>query len=756
MSRGRKGFGSVGAYLTPIDSTKPIKSRRTRFGVIDIESKAGDTQDPGFTRPFLIGFHNPQNQEYVAFRDEPHLKSRPWERRHMLPGGCIDKMMNYILVPEYKGWGFYAHNGGNFDWLHILAWLREHQDEYGCEIIPVQSTIQVMRVWKKPEEGDPIVYEWDFLDSIKLMNMSLQKCCDTFDIPGKREHDLALHEDHKDWEKYLEQDCKALSQVMMKLFNLVEDKLGGEVGITTPSTSIKLFRRCYQGRNGCPNRIARYAHFPKCKLRGTRKNPGPCEGCQHDWILSGYYGGRTEIHRTYGQHLHYYDFNSSYVASMHEDMPIGKRVIEYGQITWSRHRSEKNPKGKYSGFAECVVYIPQECDIPPLPYRNEKTKKLMFRSGRFRGVWSLEELALLEHPLVNGQIEEVFNVVWFELLPMFQAMVTALWRYRDPKQPDFDPGLSRVAKDLGNGGYGKFAMKRARTSIVFEKKDRQPETCMLCEAPTLHPDRQICPGCAGSKTAGDSVDCDVWYRKHTVDANYIIPHIAAHITASARKRLWLAMAMVKDLGGKIYYLDTDSLIVDIVLPSSDKLGELKDEYPGELLTFSAVQPKVYMIETEVLNEVEVPKRLQMLKELGIDPKTGEFATFDYDLDPNVQNVRSWKPVKQKLALTPYAKVTMKGFPGRERTKENLAKLRAGETLDWTQLEKIRSLARVEFKRPPKMRNVKKSFQCGYAKREFIPGDPEGATRPWYLIDKFEDESTFHEDKTPVEEAEAAE
>ena len=235
MSFQKKGQSTD--FLEPL--TGAIK--RKKFATLDIESKDGDSQKPGFTRPFLVGLHNPHDQEFQCFRDEPHLKARDWKRRHILPGGCLDKLLSVVLTRKYHGFLFYAHNGGGFDHLFLLAWLRDHLDEFGFEVIPVQSSIQVIRVWRLPEgPDDPIRERWEFLDSMKLIPMGLDRACKTFGLPGKVDHDLAMHEDDPRWEVYLKQDCVALSTVLALFFDMVEIKLGGEVGMTAPSTSMKL------------------------------------------------------------------------------------------------------------------------------------------------------------------------------------------------------------------------------------------------------------------------------------------------------------------------------------------------------------------------------------------------------------------------------------------------------------------------------------------------------------------------------------
>lgn len=658
-------------YLEPLTGT--IKEKK--FCVYDIESKADDSQDPGFTRPFLLGTYDPDNDEYIEFRNLPHLASRPWEERHILPGGCIDQFLNYILTPRFAGYTIYAHNGGSFDHLFLLAWLTAHRDEFGFEVVPVQSSIQKIEVWRLPDDPDePIREKWSFLDSMKLLPMGLERACQTFGLPGKVQHDLAMHEDDPHWSLYLKQDCFALAEVMKKAYSLIEVVLKGEVGMTTPATSMKLFRRKYLGRNGTQTRIPRHAHFSGCVDK-------KCPGCCHEWVRRGYYGGRTEMYQSHGENLGYYDINSSYVAAMREMMPAGEREVT-DTLNWKKYEN-------FIGFVECTVRIPETCYLPPLPHRHEKTGKLVFPVGVFTGVWSCEELKLLEDPSVNGEILHVEKVVWYRRKPLFVDMVDELWGFRDKNREGYDEGLSALAKLLGNGLYGKFGMKQDRTSVVFARDVSDSRTqCFLC-GKEKRSDLFVCEACEGSTPANGDPGSEVWYQHKHVDASYIIPQIAAHITALARVRIWRFMRQALDAGGTLYYADTDSVITDAFLPSSTELGALKDEYSGLRVKGAFVQPKVYMIEAE-----------------------GGFPEKD-------KPPEKWKK----------SKVTMKGFPPSMRTKENLEKLLAGETLDWSRLEKVRTLARHGFKKGPRMAKVKKSFKSKYDKRVL---DAQGQTTPLVL------------------------
>jgi len=700
-------------YLEPLSGAV----KRKKFAVFDIESKHEGTQRAGFTTPFLLGAYDPLGHDYQEFRNEPHLAKRPWQERYWSPGGVIDKYLNYILQPTFNGYNIYSHNGGSFDELFLLKWLRLHHDEFDFSIVPVQSTIQKLEVWRRPEhEEDAIRYRWNFLDSMKLLPMGLERACETFGLPGKEKQDLHLPENDPSWSSYLRRDCLALAEVLEKTHDLIEHKLKGEVGMTAPSTSMKLYRRRFLGKGGCPSRIPRLAHYPHCTTKDT------CTGCAHEWIRQSYYGGRTEVFRLGGENLHYYDINSSYVAAMRETMPAGDRLIE------QTYRPELYEK--YAGFVQCSVEIPETCDIPPLPYRSP-AGKLIFPVGKFSGCWSVEELRLLEDPAVNGKITNVVQAIWFKRKPLFVEMVDELWKLRDKSLPGFDEGLSALAKLMGNSLYGKFGMKQDRTQVVFATSDCKEGACILCSEPATD-EGQLCKGCEGSKPAMDTPDADVWYQKQHVDAPYIIPQIAAHITALARVRLWRFMQLVVSRGGRIYYSDTDSVITDIAMESSSELGAFKDEYPGVKLRGAFIQPKVYMLEAE-----------------------GGFPD-------KKKPVEKWDQ----------SKVTMKGFPRDMRTKENLEALIRGSkltkaqrracdndehvwthlsadegkeskrcevcgTLGFTRLEKVRTLARVGFHRGPQMVGVKKSFKSTYDKRVLYA---DGSTSPLVL-----NESAFEEE-----------
>lgn len=649
------------------------KARERKILVYDLESKDGDTQKPGFTRPFLAGVYD--GERYVSFRNHASLsKTKAWEMRAVQDGGCIDQLMRYVLTREFRGRYIYAHNGGAFDHLHILPWLTQRIDEFSYTIIPVQSTIQVLKVTERSSKQT-----WTFLDSIKLLPMGLDKVLKTFGLGGKIKFDLAIDENDSGWDPYAKKDVVGLYDALVYFQTLVKDKMGGELGITTPSTAMKLYRRRYMGHGKTPAMIEQHRHFKECdgfqyiesvQLNGQSQvtHKETCNACMHEWVRKGYYGGRTELYRPYGKGLSYYDINSSYPRAMLEDMPAGM-VKQYGpkKTVEDFRRIERDA----IGFVECEVYIPATCYLPPLPYRDEQRNKLIFPTGTFKGVWAWDELKLLFDPLVGGKITSVVRSVWYQRKTLFFDFVKELYAYRDKKLSTYDEGMALVAKLMMNSLYGKFGMNEDRREIIVLGKGEKP------------PEGATFPRFEDGQ---DDVLSRVCYIEKHVSPPYIIPQISAQITALARIRLWGFMADVLRRGGSLYYCDTDSIITDLCdLPTSSELGALKNEYPGELLEVEISGAKMYMLSKDKFFPGEHRENCKD------------------DACPGCSKV----------------KLAMKGIPKDKRTAATLKKFKKGEKVEFGRLEKIGSMAERGFQYPPRMRETHKHHVSRYDKRTFI-------------------------------------
>jgi hypothetical protein len=159
--------------------------------------------------------------------------------------------------------------------------------------------------------------------------------------------------------------------------------------------------------------------------------------------------------------------------------------------------------------------------------------------------------------------------------------------------------------------------------------------------------------------------------------------------------------------GQVLLHNTDSILTDVLLPTSSELGALKNEYPNKRLVGTFVQPKCYMLESEDFDAPKVTMKGFPYRNSDSshkkDPKTGKACTC--------------------------AECVI-------RCKENLLKLRAGQTIAWKQLEKVRTLAAKGFKRGPLMREVKKSFKGIYDKRVI---NEDGITTRAVVLDEVDEQ-----------------
>lgn len=664
-----------------MSSLEPLRGsvRTKRFLTFDIESKAGEGDEPGFERPFLVGIYD--GEKYYSFRDE-HQRG-DWRRRYYWSGGCVDQAMRFLLKKRYRGWLVYGHNAGRFDYLHVLPWLEFLGQRHGFmfQVVPVASSIQLLSITRRRSKasipGKNRAKSWDLVDSYRLMPLSLDAAAKAFGLDGKLKHDLRMPEADARWEKYNEQDCRQLYEVMQKFHGYVEGKLGGEVGITAASTAVNLWRRSYLDH-------------------AISRNPET-----HEFARRAYVGGRCEPFILRGEGLRYYDINSSYPNVMQKDMP-GELIGQFeGPIPPDiLHRD------RVVGFVEAEVFV-AKCAIPPLPLHGDGKKlpnKLLFPYGKLRGVWDWAELSYaLEH---GARIERVIRSVWYEGDPFFRSFVEGLYPLRDARREDYDAGLSAIAKIILNSCYGKTGQKLTRKKLYLWNDPDLPENA--------YP--------ASTRADDDSVDAVYWYAETEVDAPYIMPQTAAHVTALARVEWhkWAVLAM--SLGGNVYYGDTDSLVVDIELPTRPgELGALKDEYEEQSGNIKGVflGPKMYLLESfdfqkvkykgvELKRAPEYAGYKRKLIELGVTP----------DAKKKDETAADWA-LRQAVAKD--KRPELEGFVkeallAREHNLRTFQKLEAHETVYQFRLEKIGQLIQDQFMHGPRLYELPRSRRGGDDKR----------------------------------------
>lgn len=593
---------------------KPLQrgGKRDRFAVIDIETKDGETQKGGFTRPFLVGLYNGDN--YIKFSGED----------------CIERSLSFILSREFAGTIYYAHNGGSFDWLHYLHAIKDAG--YSAEILTIASSIQVLEVTDKSRK-----HRWKFYDSYKLAPLSLHRFSRAMGVETVKQEGFSYdtHEADERWIDYNRDDCVALYQSIERYYELIEE-LGGSVGVTAASTAMRTYRTGYQRRDF-------FRHVG-----------------HHKFFREAYYGGRVENFVTRAGGLRVYDINSAYPYSMVGIMPVGSMFTAQGPVNSATTTG-------YCGFIRARVEVPENVEIPVLPYRRDG--KLIFPVGRFSGVWTSIELEAAE---LQGAVVAREESVWIRGHDVFSEYVDSLFILRDTTRPGYDAGRAEIAKILLNSTYGKFGMKTERDK-VYILGDGVTHTDLPFNSKPIDP---------------EDPECAVYTLGETVDADYIIPQISAWVTAKARLLLHRYLVTAAERG-VLAYCDTDSIITSACLDDlvGSVLGAIKNE--------GATAARKAGYDTEPLYD-------------GVFLQPKLYALY-------ANNIVGGAPVSSEYrkALT---KVTMKGYKSRKLS--DFEAIQRGGSITYESLEKVGMLARREFASPPRLRTVTKQLRDTSHKRVF--------------------------------------
>jgi hypothetical protein len=268
-----------------------------------------------------------------------------------------------------------------------------------------------------------------------------------------------------------------------------------------------------------------------------------------DFMRLCYNGGLVQINAIHGHHYEEtttFDINSSYPASMKLGIPKGRAV-------WTRYYVPDHP-----GFYHATVTIPRGATFPIMPARHEHS--LAWARGTFETYVSSIEI---DHARARGAVFTIHHGFYFPkgLLDCFSAFVGICERLRreHKKTP-----TETVVKLMQNSLYGRFGMRPEGRECVVSF-GAMPDGFL----PVIDED------------TAEAVP-NVYWKNTTRDAEYMIPHIAAWITANSRILIDLATeAAGRDL---VLYRDTDSITIigsginsKLAMLLGDGYGLLKNE-----------------------------------------------------------------------------------------------------------------------------------------------------------------------------------
>ena len=313
--------------------------------------------------------------------------------------------------------------------------------------------------------------------------------------------------------------------------------------------------------------------------------------------------------------LYYYDVNSLYPFCMLHDVPVGRPIAFEGDI--------RAVEPEAAGFFYCKIETTAEL-LHPILQRRVKSPNNTIRTIAGLGSWTgwvySREIDFLES---NGYKFEILKGYQFKLDSVFKGYIEDLYKLRQEFSKDNPMNL--IAKLLMNSLYGKFGMHQNYDQVHILKID---ELTSLAEKISINgkyfdvellsdyvhiDDEHVIVVIKGAHNS-ESED-DVF---HGSDINIAI---ASSITALGR--LYMARAKNSEYY-KLYYSDTDSIVINKELPESEvgkEIGKFKLEYVIKKAIFIA--PKVYGLITSDGTEVIKVKgvRSEYLKDFHIDDLT---------------------------------------------------------------------------------------------------------------------------------------
>lgn len=375
------------------------------------------------------------------------------------------------------------------------------------------------------------------------------------------------HYNRNDLLMYLEDDCVSLWQVLSVFYSwdLVE-KAGA--CFTTASQAVKIWQTFI-------------------------KEPISSLGRSMDaFCREGYYGGRTEVFSpifdsTYdiknnpqgfdkeqlailkkqaGKDLHYLDINSLYPTVMRDnDFPTKCLGWIFGE--------HYDPNAL--GIWDCEVDVPKSIHFPPLPTKHvfkDKTEKLIFPTGKFRGVWCTPELEYAK--TLGVKITKIHKGVHFQNGgKIFKDFIINLYDRRLKAKKVGDTVNDLLTKLIMNSCYGRLGLNIERENLVIDT------------------------GQAGLKIHSRIVKNgkEVRFMKNDIELDNAFTNVAISFFVTAYARI----LMHRDCYSKckpheLFYTDTDSIFSTKKFKTGTALGELKLEYNCKSACF--LLPKTYVNE----------------------------------------------------------------------------------------------------------------------------------------------------------------
>lgn len=408
-----------------------------------------------------------------------------------------------------------------------------------------------------------------------------------------------------DWDEYAWRDVEIIQKAFLALRDFVKVNDLGVMQPTLASQSLTAYRHRFMD-------VSILIHDKEKALDLERES---------------YHGGRTESfwNSEIRQKLYKLDINAMYPSIMRET-PLARWIKayypQYDPGAW-----EKAVSGDFSIVARCRI----ETNEPA--YGVVRDSKLIFPVGSFSTVLSTPEI---HYALEHQHLKEIGEFTYYERAVLFRDFVDYFYAQRQNYKQQGNASFEFMCKILMNSLYGKFGQngrKWVETDEYQWFEDR--EGVLLNEIGQIVKLRRRLGRTQMLELEGESENS--------------FPLIASEITAYARMKLW---QLIKQAGLEhVYYVDTDSLIVDETGYGNladqchpTQLGSLKLEATADISVFHAPKHYVFGKDWKIKG---IRKSAQRINENQYQQE--QFRSWDYNLSKNKDGFIEVLPIIKNIS-----------------------------------------------------------------------------------------------------------
>lgn len=350
---------------------------------------------------------------------------------------------------------------------------------------------------------------------------------------------------YKDWCTYCRRDVDVLTSYILSFIRyLKENDLCG-LGLTLASQSMRAYRHKFMS-------VPIIIHNRHEAI---------------DLEREGYSGGRVEafhIGDLPAQTYYKLDVNSMYPYVMSTETYPNEFVGYSENIPLAQLR---RLLARYYLIGEFEINTNQSV----YPYKS--THKLLFPVGTFRTVLHSPEIY---YALDNNHIVSIPRLAAYHSGDLFSEYIDYFYQMKLDAETNHNPVVRQQAKILMNSLYGKFGQQEVISRILPNETGIQYGRLTGYSETLGH---KVSINCLGS-------DMEVSYKEG--ESPYSFPGIAGAVTAYARLYLYRLMTIANL--ENVYYVDTDSLIVNQT--GVDNLKEYLDPYRLGMLKIEDTSDKL--------------------------------------------------------------------------------------------------------------------------------------------------------------------